>query len=154
MADHRKSFRPRRLAFDGRLFSRGCLLGATLALLCTALPAEAQDAGLKNGAASLNSGNYNAAVRQLSAAVNDRNSSKGQAAKALYLRGVAYRKLSQPGRAISDLGAAIWLGLPQSDKVRALVNRAWPTRLRGSPAKAMPNLLGPVAPLAPRRSRG
>jgi len=105
MADHRKSFRPRRLAFDGRLLSRGCLLGATLALLCTALPAEAQDAGLKNGAASLNSGNYNAAVRQLSAAVNDRNSSKGQAAKALYLRGVAYRKLSQPGRAISDLGA-------------------------------------------------
>ena len=123
MADHRKSFRPRRLAFDGRLLSRGCLLGATLALLCTALPAEAQDAGLKNGAASLNSGNYNAAVRQLSAAVNDRNSSKGQAAKALYLRGVAYRKLSQPGRAISDLGAAIWLGLPQSDKVRALVNK-------------------------------
>lgn len=123
MADHRKSFRPRRLAFDGRLLSRGSLLGAALALLCALTPAQAQDTGLKSGAASLNSGNYNAAVRQLSAAVNDRNSSKGQAAKALYLRGLAYRKLSKPGRAISDLGAAIWLGLPPDDKVRALVNK-------------------------------
>ena len=123
MADHRKSFRPRRLAFDGRLLSRGCLLGATLALLCALTPAQAQNAGLRNGASSLNSGNYNAAVRQLSATVNDRNASKGQAAKALYLRGVSYRKLNQQGRAISDLGAAIWLGLPQSDKVKALVNK-------------------------------
>lgn len=123
MTDHRKSFRPRRLAFDGRLLSLGSLLGAALALLCALTPAHAQNAGLKNGAESLNSGSYNAAVRQLSAAVNDGNSTKGQAAKALYLRGIAYRKLSQPGRAISDLGAAIWLGLPPSDKVRALVNK-------------------------------
>ena len=131
MADHRKSFRPRRLAFDGRLLSRGCLLGATLALLCALSPAQAQNAGLKNGAASLNSGSYNAAVRQLSAAVNDRNTSKGQAAKALYLRGVAYRKLNQQGRAISDLGAAIWLGLPQSDKVKALVNKGMAFKAAG-----------------------
>ena len=131
MADHRKSFRPRRLAFDGRLLSRGCLLGATLALLCALSPVQAQDAGLKNGAASLNSGNYNAALRELSAAVNDRKSSKGQAAKALYLRGVAYRKLNQPGRAVSDLGAAIWLGLSSSDKVKALVNKGLAYRAAG-----------------------
>ena len=123
MADHRKSFRPRRLAFDGRLLSRGCLLGAALALLCALAPAQAQESGLRNGAASLNAGKYDAAVRQLSATVNDKKSTKGQAAKALYLRGVAYRKLGKPGRAVADLGAAVWLGLPTSDKVRALVNK-------------------------------
>ena len=45
------------------------------------------------------------------------------AAKALYLRGLAYRKLGNSARAIADLGAAIWLGLPEPDKVKAFVNR-------------------------------
>jgi hypothetical protein len=131
MADHRKTFRPRRLAIDGRTLPRGRLLGAALALLgalttANILPsdqAHAQEAGLKSGVASLTAGKYDAAVRQLSATVNDENSTPGQAAKALYLRGIAYRKLGQEGRAIADLGAALWLGLPTSDKVRALVNK-------------------------------
>ena len=46
-----------------------------------------------------------------------------EAARALYLRGIAYRKLGQPARALSDLGAAIFLGLPDEDRVKALVNR-------------------------------
>ena len=123
MTDHRKFFRPRRLAFGGRFHPRGRLLGAALALLCVLGPAHAQDAGLKNGAASLNAGKFAAAVRQLSATVNNEKSTRGQAAKALYLRGIANRKLNKPGRAVADLGAAIWLGLPTSDKVRALVNK-------------------------------
>ncbi|MEZ5828579.1 MAG: SPOR domain-containing protein [Hyphomicrobiales bacterium] len=123
MADHRKWFRPRRLAFDGRLLPRGRLIGAAMALLGALAPAHAQDAGLKSGGESLAAGKYEAAVRQLSATVNNENASTGQAAKALYLRGIAYRKLGQPARAVSDLGAAIWLGLPASDKVRALVNK-------------------------------
>lgn len=123
MADHRNLFQPRRLAFGGRSLPRGRLLGAVLALLWALAPAHAQEAGLKNGATSLNAGKYNAAVRQLSATVNDKRSTPGQAAKALYLRGIAYRKLNKPARAISDLGAAVWLGLPTSDKVRALVNK-------------------------------
>jgi tetratricopeptide (TPR) repeat protein len=123
MADHRKYFRPRRLAFGGRLFPRGCIFGAALALLSAFSPALAEDAGLKSGAASLAAGKYDNAVRQLSATVNSENASPGEAAKALYLRGIAYRKLGQPARAIADLGAAIWLGLPDQDRVKALVNR-------------------------------
>src|ERR1700704_934874 len=83
----------------------------------------AEDPGLKSGAASLAAGKYDNAVRQLSATVNSENASPGEAAKALYPRGIAYRKLGQPPRAIADLGAAIWLGLPDQDRVKALVNR-------------------------------
>ena len=124
MADKRKSFRARRLAFGGRSLPRALLLAAALTLLTARLcPCSAQDAGLKNGAASLAAGKYDAAVRQLSATINSDSASPGDAAKALYLRGIAYRKLGESARAAADLGAAIWLGLPQADRVKALVNR-------------------------------
>jgi hypothetical protein len=112
MADHRKTFRPRRL-----------VLGASFLLVASFLPAVAEDTGLKNGAAALSAGKYDNAVRMLSSTINSDNTSPGDAAKALYLRGIAYRKLGQPARAISDLGAAIFLGLPDDDRVKALVNR-------------------------------
>jgi hypothetical protein len=107
----------------GRYSPRGGLLAAALLLLGALGAAQAQDAGLKSGAASLAAGKYDNAVRQLSATVNSDNASAGEAAKALYLRGIAYRKLGQPGRALADLGAALWLGLPASDRMRAQVNR-------------------------------
>jgi len=112
MADHRKTFRPRHL-----------VLGASLLLVGSILPALAEDAGLKNGAASLAAGKYDNAVRQLSSTIDADNAAPTEAARALYLRGIAYRKLGQPARAISDLGAAIFLGLPDEDRVKALVNR-------------------------------
>ncbi|MGH6747843.1 MAG: SPOR domain-containing protein [Methyloceanibacter sp.] len=112
MADHRKTFRPRHL-----------LLGASLLLVGSVLPALAEDAGLKNGAAALSAGKYDNAVRMLSSTINSDNASPSDAARALYLRGIAYRKLGQPARALSDLGAAIFLGLPDEDRVKALVNR-------------------------------
>lgn len=123
MADNRKVFRARRLAFGGRCLPRACIFGASLALCAAFVPAQAQDNGLRNGAASLAAGKYDAAVRQLSATINSDNASPGDAAKALYLRGIAYRKMGEPARAAADLGAAIWLGLPEPDKVKALVNR-------------------------------
>jgi tetratricopeptide (TPR) repeat protein len=123
MADNRKVFRARRLAFGGRCLPRACIFGASLALCAAFVPAQAQDTGLKNGAASLAAGKYDAAVRQLSATINSDSASPGDAAKALYLRGIAYRKMGEPARAAADLGAAIWLGLPEPDKVKALVNR-------------------------------
>ena len=122
MADHRKGFRARRLAFGGRCLPRARIFGASLALFA-ALPAHAQDAGLKSGAASLAAGKYDNAVRQLSATINSDSASPGEAAKALYLRGISYRKMGEPARAAADLGAAIWLGLPEPDRVKALVNR-------------------------------
>ncbi len=123
MADKRKFFRARRLACGGRILPRLCLLAASLAVVLAAGPVHAQDAGLKSGAASLAAGKYDAAVRQLSAAINAGTASPGDAAKALYLRGIAYRKMGEPARAAADLGAAIWLGLPEADRVKALVNR-------------------------------
>ena len=123
MADNRKDFRPRRLAFGGRLFPRACSLAAVFAICVAVGPASAEDAGLKNGAASLSAGKYDAAVRQLSSTINSDNTAPADAAKALYLRGLAYRKMGESARAIADLGAAIWLGLPEPDKVKAFVNR-------------------------------
>jgi hypothetical protein len=123
MADHRKSFRPRRLAFGGRNLPRAAVFGAAVLFCAAAAPAYAQDGGLKNGAASLAAGKYDTAVRQLSATINSESASTGDAAKALYLRGIAYRKMGEPARAAADLGAAIWLGLPEGDRVKALVNR-------------------------------
>ena len=137
MADHRKSFRPRRLIFDGRLLSHGRLIGAALALLGALVAAPAfANLGLKNGEASLEAGKYELAARQLSATVNDKDSTTDEAAKALYLRGIAYRKLGQPARAISDLGAAVWLGLGSSEKVRALVNKGLAYRAVGLSSQA------------------
>ena len=124
MADNRKGFRPRRLAFGGRSFPCACGLAAALAIGAAAIgPAGAEDAGLKNGAASLSAGKYDAAVRQLSSTINSDNAAPADAARALYLRGLAYRKMGDSARAIADLGAAIWLGLPEPDKVKAFVNR-------------------------------
>jgi tetratricopeptide (TPR) repeat protein len=99
------------------------VLCVSLVLCAPSTPAFAEHAGLKNGAASLAAGKYDAAVRQLSAAINSDEVSQNDAAKALYLRGLAYRKMGEPARAVADLGAAIWLGLPESDRVKALVNR-------------------------------
>ena len=95
---------------------------AVLGLLCLAasIPASAQEGGaLAGGVAALNSGKYDSAVRQLSTAIASNGISPGEAAKALYLRGIAYRKLNQPARSISDLGAAMWLGLPPADRLKA-----------------------------------
>src|SRR5262249_26244819 len=117
MADHRKFFRPRRLAFGG--LPHACFLAISFALFSLA---RAEDAGLKNGATSLAAGKYEAAVRQFSGTINSDNAAPVEAAKALYLRGIAYRKLNQPSRAIADFGAAMWLGLPEGDRVKALVN--------------------------------
>jgi sporulation related protein len=123
MADNRKTFRPRRLAFGGRFLPCACALAAAIAICVASAPLRAEDNGLKNGAASLAAGKFDAAVRQLSSTINSESAAPGDAAKALYLRGIAYRKMGESARAIADLGAAIWLGLPQPDKVKALVNR-------------------------------
>ena len=75
-------------------------------------------------------------MRQLSATVNDTDSTPEQIANALYLRGVAYRRMGQPARAISDIGAAMWLGLSGSDKTRALVNKGLAYRAVGLSSQA------------------
>jgi hypothetical protein len=110
------------------------LLALAVALaLCGALPdlAAAQSNTLSAAAASVSSGNYNSAVSKLTAAINAGKMSSAETAKAFYLRGVAYRKLGKSARAIADLGAAIWLGLPSSDRLKAKVNRGLAYRAAG-----------------------
>ena len=104
--------------------------------LLAATPAVSQELGLKHGQKSLDSGNYEMAIRQFSATVNDADSTPQQAAKALYLRGVAYRRSGNPARAIVDLGAAVWLGLSGADKARALVNKGLAYRAVGLSSQA------------------
>ncbi|MEM7193221.1 MAG: SPOR domain-containing protein, partial [Pseudomonadota bacterium] len=96
---------------------------AVSAATALAGPAAAQDIGLRRGEASLQAGQFADAARQLSATINDKDATINQVAKALYLRGIANRRAGYPGQAASDLGAAIWLGLPSSDKARAYVNK-------------------------------
>jgi tetratricopeptide (TPR) repeat protein len=97
-----------------------------LAGICLTAPAralEGDDGSLSSGAKAFSAGKYDAAVRQLSAALRSDSIKPSNAAKALYLRGIAYQKIGQPSRAIADLGAALWLGLSPAERVQAQVNR-------------------------------
>ena len=132
MAENQDVARPRNLGGFGHFFRRSPRrlapnIGLALGVLCAAaaLPTSvlAQDIGLRRGEASLNAGQFNDAARQLSATVNDKDATINQVARALYLRGIAYRRAGYPGQAAADLGAALWLGLPSSDKARAYVNK-------------------------------
>lgn len=127
MAETQHTVRPRRMGGVGHFFRLRPALGLAMGLACAAaaLPgsAIAQDIGLRRGEASLNAGQFQDAARQLSATVNDKDATINQVAKALYLRGIAYRRAGYPGQAAADLGAALWLGLPSSDKARAYVNK-------------------------------
>jgi len=98
-----------------------------LAGLCLSTPARAQggdDGSLSAGAKAFSTGKYDTAVSRLSAALRSDRIKPSSAAKALYLRGIAYQKIGQPSRAIADLGAALWLGLSPAERVQALVNRS------------------------------
>lgn len=65
------------------------------------------------------------AVQQLTAALANGLPSQ-QMARALYYRGLAFRKQAKPAQAISDLTSAIWLkgGLADAERANAIENRA------------------------------
>jgi hypothetical protein len=90
---------------------------------------EAYDAGLKQFA----NGRYQPAIEQLSAALKSGGLSSTEIAKALYRRGVAYKRQKQPGLAISDLTSALWLkdGLAGSDREAATAERAEAYQMAG-----------------------
>ena len=78
------------------------------------------------GAKSYSAGKYQPAVDALSAALRGGGLQSAEMARALYLRGLAYKKLSKPGLAISDLTSALWLknGLSEADRKSATSERA------------------------------
>jgi hypothetical protein len=110
---------------------------------------QAYDAGLKDFA----NGRYQPAIDQFSNALKTGGLSSTEMAKALYTRGIAYKRQKQPGLAISDLTSALWLknGLSASERETATAERAeaykmagiqdtgkGPERVVGAPISASP----------------
>jgi hypothetical protein len=83
---------------------------------------QAYDTGLKEFA----NGHLQQAVDQFTTALNSGGLLAPQMAKALYTRGLAYKKLNRPGLAIADLTNALWLknGLSGDDRDKATSERA------------------------------
>ncbi len=130
---------PPRLSISGMRLRRTIAIVAAALAFAGACPlvVHAQDGGsLSAGAASFTAGKYDLAVRQLAAAINSEGLSPESTAKALYYRGLAYQRQGNSPRAISDLGAAIWLGLGSSERVSAMVNRGLAYRAAGLASEA------------------
>ncbi|MEC9367318.1 MAG: SPOR domain-containing protein [Pseudomonadota bacterium] len=94
-----------------------------LALLAAA-PARAQEADaealLETGIRSQTSGQHRLAVQTLTRALNAESLTGEQVAKALYYRGLAYKEISRPEQAITDLTGALFLkGLNEKERAQA-----------------------------------
>lgn len=74
----------------------------------------------------LAAGNVDPAVTMLTTLISGGNLPASTMARALYLRGTAYRQQSKPALAISDLTSALWLkgGLSDADRADATQQRA------------------------------
>lgn len=90
---------------------------------------QSYEKGLKLFAA----GKYQPAIDQISGALRVGGFSSQDMAKALYTRGLCYKRLDRPGLAISDLTSALWLknGLGTSDRKNAEAERADAYRMAG-----------------------
>lgn len=97
-------------------------------------PAEAQK-HLVAGQAALAGGKADVAVTNLNAALAGRGLNEQDLAKALYLRGAAYRLLQKPALAIADLNGALYIrkGLGEADRRDADEQRAAAYREAGLP---------------------
>ena len=82
---------------------------------------------------SYQAGKLEPAVESLSAALRGGGLSSTDMARALFYRGVAYKKQSKPGLAISDLTSSLWLknGLTDPERANATAERADAYRLAG-----------------------
>lgn len=71
-------------------------------------------------------GKVEPAIAQLSTVISAGNLPAAVMARALYLRGAAYRQQSKPAQAIADLTSALWLkgGLNEADRTDATQQRA------------------------------
>jgi hypothetical protein len=130
---------------------------------------------LEAGIKAYQAGNMNQAIRAFDTALRGGGLANQQIARALYYRGLSYRKKGKPGLAISDLTSAAWLkdGLSPSEKQEAMSNRVaayreagiadvpdvdqspalanpgWQTAMSGSKAPSAGSSAAPPAPPAP-----
>lgn len=90
-----------------------------------AKPAATGVKSYEAGAKAFEAGKFTSAISSLSNALSAGGLSSQQMAKALYYRGVAYRKTGKSAQAISDLTSAVWLknGLSDADRAAAMENR-------------------------------
>ncbi|HEX9882054.1 MAG TPA: SPOR domain-containing protein [Hyphomicrobium sp.] len=98
-----------------------------------AAPAKAEDKAatttqrmLDSGVAAYEAGKTDQAIRAFDKAISGGGLANQQMARALYYRGLSYRKKGEPALAIPDLTSAVWLkdGLSPSDRQEAIANRA------------------------------
>ncbi len=95
--------------------------------------AEAAKRAYEFGVKSYAAGKFEPAVQSLSAALRGGGLTSQDMARGLYYRGLAYKKQSKPGLAISDLTSALWLknGLNDTDRQSATTERAEAYKLAG-----------------------
>jgi hypothetical protein len=138
MAVHLKRPHLREPQLGKRRNRRVLVLGALLALGGFGLltPAFGQEGSLGAGASAFNAGKFDTTVRMMTGVLQGDKVDPSEAAKALYYRGLAYQRLNQHTRAIADLGAAMWLGLPAPERTAALVNRSLAYRAAGLASQA------------------
>jgi len=107
-------------------------------------PAQKDTAAIQRayaaGTKAYEAGDMAGAEQQLSVALSGGGLPNAQMARALYLRGAAYRKLGRPAQAISDLTTAVWLkgGLSDTDKAKATEERQLAYREAGLGEQAPP----------------
>jgi tetratricopeptide (TPR) repeat protein len=96
-------------------------------------PNEAQK-HVDNGIRLLQGGKVDAAVHTFSSVIGAGKLPAPIMARALYNRGLAYRKQGKPAQAISDLTSALWLkgGLNEAERADALASRVAAYRDAGS----------------------
>lgn len=87
---------------------------------------EAASRALEGGIKSYSSGKYEPAVAALSTAIASGGLPSQKVAKALYYRGLSYRKQGKQAQAIADLKSALWLkgGLTDSERADAAAQHA------------------------------
>lgn len=87
---------------------------------------EAANRALEGGIKSYSSGKYEPAVAALSTALTSGGLPSQKVAKALYYRGLSYRKQGKSAQAIADLKSALWLkgGLTDSERAEAAAQHA------------------------------
>ncbi|MFM9846690.1 MAG: SPOR domain-containing protein [Hyphomicrobiaceae bacterium] len=109
-------------------------------------PADAQQA-LDAAAKSLDAGKAEQAVQQINSLLSGPKLDVRIMARAMVLRGSAWRKQGKPAQAIADLTSALWLkgGLSEADRAAALAMRTEAYREAG---------LADASPTEPKASAG
>jgi hypothetical protein len=110
------------------------------------------------------SGKAEQAVQSLSTVLSAGSLPPPIMARALYWRGVAYRRLNKPAQAISDLTSALWLkgGLSETERAEALESRAAAYREAGLPdqvdgetkGKSKPSVVAAAPSSSPQKEVG